>query len=98
MYCQKWIEPKKGVADLVAGVPFGLIGVAIGAAHYIATGHRCPICNNVIKGHGARPQLPIQGVYPGQPQNQFAPAHRPIQPVIQYVPVPTSYTSSAPTR
>jgi hypothetical protein len=86
MYCQKWIEPKKGVADLVAGVPFGIVGLAVGAAHYLAKGHRCPICNNVIKGHGARPQLPIQGVYPPQPQPQFSPAAAPVQSVIQSAP------------
>ena len=86
VYCQKWIEPKKGVADLVAGSAFGLVGLAVGAAHYWAKGHRCPICNSVIKGHGANPKLPIQGVYPPQTQNQFAATPTPVQPVVQYVP------------
>jgi hypothetical protein len=67
---QKWIEPKKGIIDLVAGVPFGMVGSAVGAAHYLAEGLRHPVCSNVIKGHGAKPQLPIQGFYPPQLLNQ----------------------------
>lgn len=68
-FCQKWVEPVKGHTDLVAGAAGSLMvgwrSLAAGVGHYLLKGSRCPICNNVIKGHGSRfPVNPTQTASP----------------------------------
>lgn len=68
-YCQRWVEPKKGTSDVVVGgLVGGLRGALVGAAHYFYKGARCPICNNVIKGRGARNYIPPMTQVPPIPQ------------------------------
>ena len=71
-YCQRWVEPRKDHTDILAGYAFGgFLGALIGAGHYLLKGQRCPICNNIIKGWGARPYVPPQAQF--NPQSAYSP-------------------------